>query len=406
MTLPEKMLLEALSAAARGETVDWTEPIPTEDWQAFFRMAHVHQVLPLVFEAVYTTPAAQAEPSVAGCKQSVIRQVMSQTVRTSDFLHLYGYLTGKGIRPLVVKGLVCRSMYPKGDYRTSGDEDILIPEEDWPAALDALREYGMAPTSEPDPTAHEIGFVKGQLYIEAHRTLFPSDSDAYGELCSLFTDAHSRAADYPVEPGISVRSLSPHDHLLYLILHAYKHFIHSGFGIRQVCDIGLWAMCYGSEIDWDLLRTQCASVRAAGFASAVLRLAEMCLAIRVALPSPWSEDDTCLDPMLHDLLSGGVYGATDMNRLHSSTVTVNAVAADRGNKRHSVLSSVFPSAKALEGRYPYLKRHPALLPVAWAGRLLKYGKETASSQGTNSASESIRIGKERADLLRLYGIIE
>lgn len=31
------------------------------------------------------------------------------------------------------------------------------------------------------------------------------------------------------------------DHLFYLICHALKHFYHSGFGIRQVCDILLFA---------------------------------------------------------------------------------------------------------------------------------------------------------------------
>lgn len=33
-----------------------------------------------------------------------------------------------------------------------------------------------------------------------------------------------------------------------MICHAFKHFLHSGFGIRQVCDIVLFANAYGREI--------------------------------------------------------------------------------------------------------------------------------------------------------------
>lgn len=35
--------------------------------------------------------------------------------------------------------------------------------------------------------------------------------------------------------------LAPTDHLLCLLCHAYKHFLYAGFGIRHVCDIGIFA---------------------------------------------------------------------------------------------------------------------------------------------------------------------
>lgn len=40
------------------------------------------------------------------------------------------------------------------------------------------------------------------------------------------------------------------DHMLFLICHSLKHFIHSGFGIRQICDMVMFANAYGSDIDW------------------------------------------------------------------------------------------------------------------------------------------------------------
>ena len=58
------------------------------------------------------------------------RQMQSR--KTGEFLQLYQKLAEAGLTPLVVKGLVCRSLYREPDYRASGDEDILIPAEQFP----------------------------------------------------------------------------------------------------------------------------------------------------------------------------------------------------------------------------------------------------------------------------------
>ena len=113
-------------------------------------------------------------------------------------------------------------------------------------------------------------------------------------------------------------------------------------------------------------------------------------------------------PMLSDLLDGGVYGGASMSRLHSSTMTLNAVAADRRGRKAggNVLCTLFPSRKALEGRYLFLRTKPWLLPVAWVRRIAHYAAERRGAGADNSAAESLRIGSERVELLRRYGIIK
>ena len=96
-----------------------------------------------------------------------------------------------------------------------------------------------------------------------------------------------------------------------------------------------------------------------------------------------------------------------MSRKHSSRLTLEAVSAqNRGETgSHGLLKSLFPTAQELEGRYPYLKDKPMLLPVAWTDRLVNYYLELAKSRA-NSPAESIRIGNERIDLLRQYEVLE
>jgi hypothetical protein len=96
-----------------------------------------------------------------------------------------------------------------------------------------------------------------------------------------------------------------------------------------------------------------------------------------------------------------------MSRKHSSTMTLEAVKAEREGKKksHGVAASLFPKAKSLEGRYQYLKKHPYLLPVAWSERLVQYCMETCK-QSENNAVDTVKIGRARIELLKEYGIIK
>ena len=90
---------------------------------------------------------------------------------------------------------------------------------------------------------------------------------------------------------------------------------------------------------------------------------------------------------------------------HSSTVTLNAVKASRAGEKSSVLRTVFPKREYLERNYPYLKKRPYLLPVAWAQRLAHYASEKQSG-ADSSASGSIKLAKERIELMKRYGIMD
>lgn len=71
-----------------------------------------------------------------------------------------------------------------------------------------------------------------------------------------------------------------------------------------------------------------------------------------------------------------------------------------------ILRTLFPSRRALEGRYPYLRTKPWLLPVAWVSRVARYAQDSRRAGVQDNAAESLRIGGERVELLRRYGVIK
>ena len=398
LTTTETQFLHIAKAAVSGGD------LPTEkvDWPAIFTLANQQKLLPILFEAVRKTPAAEENAALfAVTKQQVIGQVLNQTVRSAEFAALYRKLRSAGLHPIVVKGQLCSRLYPLKDHRISADDDLYIPDAEFMACHEQLLANGLTTDMPTDElaTADEVSYTKkdSPLYIELHRHLFDSSEDAHDELNHFFADLK------PVEID-GFLAMPPHEHLLYLILHAYKHFVRSGIGLRQFCDIGLWAREYHTEIDWQHLHDQCASVHAATFATAAFCIASDYLGIDFDLPVPW-DASIDVEPLLHDTLCGGVYGSNDYTRLHSSTVTLNAVKASRTGEKSSVLSTAFPKREYLERRYPYLKKRPYMLPVAWVQRIAHYASEKQSG-ANNSASGSIKLAKERIELMKQYDIMD
>ena len=398
LTTTETQFLHIAKAVVSGGT------LPTEgvNWPAIFALANQQKLLPILFEAVRKTPAAEENAALfAVTKQQVIGQVLNQTVRSAEFADLYQKLRSAGLHPIVVKGQLCSRLYPLKDHRISADDDLYISDAEFMACHEQLLANGLTTDTPADElaAADEVSYTKNgsPLYIELHRHLFDSSEDAHDELNHFFTDIR------PVEID-GFLAMPPHEHLLYLILHAYKHFVRSGIGLRQFCDIGLWARERHTEIDWQRLHDQCASVHAATFAAATFRIAKDYLGIDFDLPAPWG-GAIDVELLLRDTLCGGVYGSNDLTRLHSSTVTLNAVKASRTGEKSSVLRTVFPKREYLERRFPYLKKRPYLLPVAWAQRLAHYAGEKKTGTD-NNASGSIKLAKERIELMKRYGVME
>lgn len=407
-------LLETIRCFRNGEKVNWESGISAEEWRELFRLCQYHQILPMVYDTVYGCPAFATFPQQEGqaVKRQVIRQVMLQSRKTEEFLLLYRKLLENGLKPVVVKGIICRNMYREPDFRCSGDEDVLIPGEQFGKCHEIFLKDGMGmanPDKEPEEQG-EVSYYKvgGALHIELHKELFASDSEAYGDLNHLFDGVFERLDREDIQ-GVQVWTLAHTDHLLYLILHAFKHFLHSGFGIRQVCDIVFYAEMYGKNIDWEYILERCREIHAEVFAASLFDIGKKELEFnpeKACYPKSWSSLETDGKEMLEDLLEGGVFGDSSLSRKHSSNITLQAVTEDKKGKKAgaSLFHTLFPDRHYMERSYAYLKDRPFLLPAAWASRIGKYLKETRRTSG-NDARESIEIGNRRVDLMKKYKII-
>lgn len=415
-SVSKKLFIESIKAFLEDRTVEWNEQIGMQDWSELFRLASEQNALPMVYESVYGSRVYRESevPFGAVIKNRVRQQVVLQVMRTEEFLEVYRTLLQRGLQPIVVKGIVCRYLYPNSDCRISGDEDLYIPRgtyaEHHKALLDAGMEVAEWEASDRD-SRHVVTYVKkgGVLRIELHKDLFEPDSQIYTGINEQFAGAFTNSMVMDIE-GVAVRTMGCSDHLLFLILHAFKHFINSGFGIRQVCDIIVYADTYGDKIDWKRVFKECQRTHTEVFAAALFDIGHRYFEFDIeksGYPREWQRLAVDSEDLFEDLLSAGIYGSANMSRKHSSNITLNAVTAEKQGKKAkgSVVKTIFLPRKNLEARYYYLKKYPFLLPIAWIDRIAGYMKETRGKNINNNATESIRIGNQRIELMKKYKII-
>ena len=407
----EELFLEALKHAIRNKRMNIEENLTVKEWREFFRLASIHDVLPLIINSVYQSKALKEHESLRDHMIKRGRQIaVYQAQRSGDFVLLYQKMNEASLKPLVMKGIICRNLYETPELRPSTDEDMLI----FPWQIEKYHEFltsngfRLMDADTDIEKADEVSYQNDEnhLYLEVHKYLFPLEDKAYGSLNSLFSVLEERVTETIYH--VPIRTFGYTDHLLYMVCHAYKHVLYSGIGIRQICDIGLFAEKHHDSIDWERMFTSCGIFRMSDFLGAILNICINDLGIELN-PDDFSKyyDLSKVDegPLLEDILSGGLYGVSDEDRLHSSTMTLEVVSAQReGRRAKGLIKSLFPGRAYMETKFPYLKTKRWMLPVAYFHRTQQYLSK--SSKSRVNPTKTIEIGNNRIKLLKKYNIID
>ena len=196
----DRIFLRILTSALHGRPADIRTDLKRKTQMDIIRLASAHSVLPMIVQASWeadTDKGLSVQPFLKKARELTYAQAQ----RTADFLVLYSYLADRGLYPVILKGIVVRSLYPCPEQRSSVDEDILIGPWEADAFHEALLNYGLVPErGEEHRTAQETAYRDRQrgLYIEVHRELLPTGSGAYSECNSLFEGALDRTVDTSV----------------------------------------------------------------------------------------------------------------------------------------------------------------------------------------------------------------
>ena len=427
-----EIFLALLSAGINKTTYNIDELLPVEEWDTLYTYSLQQNVLPIIYEqlmfsgvfdladkVIASRDKEDQEDAFAAIRyrdmfrEKAINFTVAQVQRTEVFYEYYGKMLKIGVRPIVVKGIVCRNTYPSPDLRPSGDEDLYVRMEDYPKLKEFLLANGFRLTdrSSGESMLEELEFLnpmQGILY-EVHTSLMPKTSSFYDKHNVVFEGAFEKAS-MAVFEGHEIYTLEETQHLFFLLSHLLKHFVAGGVGIRQLCDILMFIKKYHEIIDWKTFKEWLKNFHLETFWANLMDIGIRYLDYkpgRYNVPMydnirPDSED------ILEDMFEAGVFGMSSMARMHSANLTIKAAEAEKtGVVEDSVglLRTIFPSVSKMQDKYPYLKDKMFLLPVAYGQRIVKFLKNR-NEQSDEKGRSVIELGRERTEMLKKYGIVK
>ncbi len=393
------LLLDIMKCAIFNTPVEAIE-LNDEEAIQLLQLAQMHHIAPLIYDKIYMYLSPQIKALYG---KSISQQSIFQTIRTENFLRIYQQMLTEGFMPLVFKGIVCRNTYPNPDLRLSGDEDIFIEKKDQKRMDTFLINQGFVREGDYSDDEDEIGYRSQalSLYLEVHVLLFSKDSP-YSFFNDYFSDVFEHKVSIDMQ-GRTIYTLDYTKHLIYLLTHSYKHFVHGGFGIRQVCDMIMFMHTYYEYIDYQEVDAFMNQYSLDCFWSNLLDIGRQYLGFDEEKAHYHIKGDYIdSDDLLMDLMQSGIYGRSSFERTHSANMTLEAIGSNSSSTTRSIMKSLFPSPSYIKSSYNYVKKYPILLPIGYIHRIISY----LISKQSHDKQSSVEIGKQRISLLKKYRIIK
>ena len=379
------------------------QPLHQPDWQTLVRYARTQSVTSLFYVGAcqYDEFASWDDAERQKLQLETIAGVAAQAQRTQRFLALYQELISADLRPIVLKGILCRNLYGElADYRPSCDEDFYVPPEQIAKADEVLKQNVWRMTSHPESLAHPeklqvIGYedTAGILPLEIHPTWSGTGSPQQAKENARFAGADERAITVEIG-GVPLLSLNATDHYLYLYLHLVKHFEIAGVGLRQILDLAQFQRAFADQIDWRQIRKDIQTLSSSGLYADAMALAQQ---LGFEADGMFRQVDP--DRLLEDCLEGGVFGSARPGRGRGAILSIAARYPSGASRVQRLL---LPSVKQLQDGRPWLVGRPWLLPVAWAQRA---GRLLFDSKWSRITLGSLKEARQRLKLLRRYGLL-
>ncbi len=401
MSNAEQQFLYILKNAVHPEP---SFTIDNPDWEGIMNTARKQNLLPIVYNSVaqYDTFSEydESHPDMFVKATSVMSR---QIQKTDAFLDLYRAFIEAGEPPIVLKGIVCRSLYKDWqDFRVSGDEDLLVDEANFQRVATVLEQCGYereATAETHSEVLQEVTFINREagLAIELHLNPLGRANDLLSEMNDWFRDVFTRT-EYVEILDTQIRVMHPTDEFLFLTLHMFKHFTSTGAGVRMAMDVLLYIEKYYGRIDWTYIWDKLEQVRADNYLVDLIAVGNQYLGFNL----PLERTPASPEALIEDMLKTGIFGSVTENASETARYTNMAITNGGSNKATAIWHMIFPSWKMWTSWRPYLKDKPYMLPIEWfkrVGRYLKSGKKVSVM------TDSYDVASERIELLKKYKII-
>lgn len=257
------------------------------------------------------------------------------------------------IKHVFLKGSHLKELYPQSYMRGMGDIDVVVPLDMFDVAKKVLIKHNYKFKSAT--SHHHVYETADGNFIELHQSITSSNEYENEALLKNVWDHVYQVSGYTYK-------LEPAFEYVYLLTHLIRHIRTSGVGIRSLLDMKVYFEYYESIMDLNKLNEYLVTYNLKDFNDKIVRLNQ----IFTNQIKPQEQDYHVIDY----IMNSGIHGSGTKHDMYLTKRTHEQTRLKK-SKIGFFFSEVFPSRDRIKETYPYLKKHPWLLPWAWTVRIFK-----------------------------------
>lgn len=363
--LIEKMIY--LISCALHQTVPEKEQIEGLDLTALYGMAQTHSLTAVVSMALEAADAFSiADPEIKKrWKDAKDKAIRKNLLLDAEREQILAEMEEAGIWYMPLKGSILKDLYPKYGMRQMADNDILYDASRQADLTDLFVRRGYTIKS-VGRGVHD-SYLKPPVYnFEMHTALF---SDTFKkEWAESYCSVKQRLI--PDEGKKFGYHFSEEDFYVYIMAHAYKHYSNVGTGFRTLLDTFVLDWKKGDSLDRTYIDSELKKLGIAEFEEQSRIFARKLFGLpEVISVKEFTEAE---QKMFAYYCGSATYGTTRIyvkNKLEAIQADEKPISA--GTKLRYYCARLFPGRQWCKVPYPFLYRHPYLLPFFWIYRIIR-----------------------------------
>lgn len=246
----------------------WNEEVRLEsvdniDFAGIRRMAEDQSVVGLVTAGLEKLPASKLPLSeklkFAGLCQLIEQRNVEMNAFVADLVQR---MNEEGINTVLVKGQGVAQCYNRPLWRSSGDVDFLLDEENYEKAKAFLKPLASSVDKESVYNKH-LGMTIGGYSVELHgnqRCGLSNRIDGVIDEVQREVCENGKVRTW-MNGNVPIDLPAPDEDVILVFTHFLKHFYKGGLGLRQICDWCRLLWIFRDEIDVALLESRLREMR-------------------------------------------------------------------------------------------------------------------------------------------------
>lgn len=396
MNFTQETLLKILTESIHKRKYE-IEDIRNVDFKELFNLSVQHNIVSLIYYGLSGTQSVKQIPNevLNSFKKDTFISSSYQISHIRNITNLLKEFSNNNIEAVALKGLVVRSFYPRPEFRTMSDADIVVKEEDINKAINLLEKLGYVETGRSDV---DIGFININSRVELHWNLISKDKLKGGE--EFEKQIWNSLIEVSIEAS-KVLSLNYEDLAVHLMVHLLKHLSYKGCGIRYFCDIVLLLENMEDKINWNSFMNKVREYNLEKGTRIILYICKRYLGMNINYSINIEDEinEEYLQILMDDIMKHGVFGKSNKEEELARSLAFYSNNELSSFKKY--IRIFIPEKEKIMINYPYSNKYKILLPIAYIHRLIKWclDKNVAIDSKKAICTKGLSIIKERKPIM-------